>query len=145
MLDFGPRNPALTYRHRAAAFGLVEREGRLACVRVEREDGAYFDLPGGAVDGTETEAEALAREFIEETGLTITPRDRIAEAGQHFLKSDGEPVYNVGGFWTAEVISEDRAAKCEDDHQLVWLDPAYALAHLRHDAHAWAVAAWMRR
>jgi 8-oxo-dGTP diphosphatase len=145
MLDFGPRNPALTYRHRATAFGLVERQGRLACVRVEREDGAYFDLPGGAVDGTETEAEALAREFIEETGLTITPRDRIAEAGQHFLKSDGEAVYNVGGFWTAEAVSEDPAAKCEDDHQLVWLDPAYALARLRHDAHAWAVAAWMRR
>lgn len=145
MLDFGPKNPALTYRRRATAFGLVERDGRLACVRVERKGGAYFDLPGGALDGGESEAQALAREFLEETGLVVSPRDRVAEAGQHFLKSDGEPVHNVGGFWTAEAIGEDPSAKCEDDHQLVWLEPLEALSRLRHDAHAWAVTAWMRR
>ena len=56
----------------------------------------------------------------------------------------GEPVENRGGFWTAEMISLDPASKVEDDHELVWLDPAEALARLRHDAHAWAVAKWMR-
>ena len=48
MLQFGLRNPALDYRHRATAFGVVERDGLIACVRVERPAGAYFDLPGGA-------------------------------------------------------------------------------------------------
>jgi len=145
MLQFGVRNPAIDYRHRATAFGLVEREGLIACVRVQREAGAYFDLPGGAVDGEETEVEALIREFREETGLAIRPDDRIAEAGQYFFKTTGEALNNVGGYWTATAIGEDPQAKCEDDHTLVWLEPAYAVSRLRHDAHAWAVAAWLRR
>lgn len=145
MLQFGLRNPALDYRHRATAFGVVERDGLIACVRVERPAGAYFDLPGGAVDGEETEVEALVREFVEETGLSVTPLNRIAEAGQYHLKSTGEPLYNVGGFWTATVTAENPEAKCEDDHTLVWLEPTVALSRLRHDSHAWAVAVWLRR
>lgn len=144
-LQFGTARPGLDYRHRGAVFGLVEADGLLACVRVEREGGGYFDLPGGAVDGSETEAEALVREFLEETGLRIAPDDRIAEAGQFFQKSDGTPVNNVGGFWTARRVGFDAEAKCEVDHTLVWLAPQVAIAQLRHDAHAWAVAAWMRR
>ncbi|WAC59302.1 NUDIX domain-containing protein [Brevundimonas sp. SL130] len=145
MLQFGLRNPALDYRHRATAFGVVERDGLIACVRVERPAGAYFDLPGGAVDGEETEVQALVREFVEETGLGVAPLNRITEAGQYHLKSNGEPLYNVGGFWTASVIAENPDAKCEDDHTLVWLEPTVALSRLRHDAHAWAVAVWLRR
>ncbi len=116
----------------------------MACVRVERGERSYFDLPGGAVDGRETEAEALVREFLEETGLKIAPDDRIAEAAQYFQMTDGAPVNNVGGFWTARKVGETPEAKCEDDHTLVWMEPSVAIARLRHDAHAWAVAAWMR-
>lgn len=145
MLQFGAPDPDSDYRHRATAFGVVERDGLIACVQVEREGGAYFDLPGGAVDGVETEVEALVREFREETGLAIEPGDRIAEAGQYFFKSTGEALNNVGGYWTARVVAARPEDKCEDDHTLVWLEPAYALSRLRHDAHAWAMAVWMRR
>lgn len=143
-LQFGTARPGLDYLHRPTAFGLVVQDGRLACVRVDRGEGAYHDLPGGAVDGDETEQQALVREFVEETGLIIEPDDRIAEAAQFFLKSDGSPVNNAGGFWTARVLKSDPAAKCEDDHELVWLDPLQALKGLRHEAHAWAVARWLR-
>lgn len=144
-LQFGDAEPGRNYRERPTAFGVVERDGLIACVRVDRGAASYFDLPGGAVDGEETEAEALAREFLEETGLTVALALRIAEAGQLFRKSDGAPVNNVGGFWTATVVSHDPVAKVEDDHELTWLEPSRAVAELRHDAHAWAVATWMRR
>ncbi len=143
-LQFGIARPGLDYRWRATAFGLVIAEGRLACVRVDRGEGSYFDLPGGAVDGDETEEQALVREFIEETGMTVRPLIRIAEASQYFRKSDGEPLNNTGGFWTAGLLALDPGAKVESDHELVWLDPHEALARLRHDAHAWAVAVWLR-
>jgi 8-oxo-dGTP diphosphatase len=42
------------------------------------------------------------------------------------------------------VEREDPALKIEDDHALVWVDPADAVRTLRHDGHAWAVAKWMR-
>lgn len=145
MLQFGAPVFGLTYLERPAVFGLVFHAAKLACVRVDRGEGSYFDLPGGAIDGDETEEQALIREFVEETGMAVRPFSRIAEAAQYFRKSDGSPVNNRGGFWVAEQVSVDGSAKVEDDHELVWLHPHTALAQLRHDAHAWAVAAWLRR
>uniref|UniRef100_UPI002FC8109A NUDIX domain-containing protein n=1 Tax=Brevundimonas sp. TaxID=1871086 RepID=UPI002FC8109A len=69
MLQFGRCDPDLDYAARPTAFGLVFHEGKLACVRVDRGEGSYFDLPGGAVDGDETEEQALVREFVEEAGM----------------------------------------------------------------------------
>ncbi|MES2860037.1 MAG: NUDIX domain-containing protein [Pseudomonadota bacterium] len=143
-LQFGQPDPDVHYLVRPATFGLVFHDEKIACVRVTR-DTPYYDLPGGAVDGDETEPQALIREFAEETGMRIRPIERIAEAGQFFRKSDDSPVNNVGGFWIAEQLSIDPASKVEDDHELVWLHPRTALAELRHDAHAWAVAKWLRR
>ena len=37
---------------------------------------------GGGLDLEETEVQALIREFVEETGLTVAPLNRIAEASQ---------------------------------------------------------------
>lgn len=145
MLQFGDRDPALAWVDRPTAFGLVARDGRLACVRVDRGQGSYHDLPGGAVDGDESEAEALVREFIEETGLTVRPVSRLVEVAQYFRKSDGTPLNNRGGVWIAEPVAFDPAARVEADHQLVWLDPLEALTRLRHPAHAWAVTCWLRR
>ena len=138
MLEFGLRDPEKAYRLRPAAFGICEREGLIACVHVTRsDDRSYHDLPGGAVDGMETEAEALIREFGEETGLIVTP-------GAPVLKSDGEPVENEGGVYEVVLTGEDAALKVEDDHTLVWLDPHEAVLKLRHESHAWAVAKWLR-
>jgi len=143
-LQFGVRDPDVKHRERACAFGLAIRDGRIACVRVDRGEASYYDLPGGARDPGEDEATALVREFAEETGLRVVPAVRFAEAGQYFRKSDGEPVHNEAGFWTVEIEGEDPAAKVEDDHELVWLGAGDALAGLRHEAHAWAVTAWLR-
>ena len=143
-LQFGHRQAARDYDHRPTAFGVVVRDGLLAVVRVERGENSYLDLPGGAVDGDETEVEALVREFVEETGLTITAGRRMIEAGQYVLKSDGRAVNNTGGFWTGTVVAHDPAAKCEDDHDLRWIDPVEAVRTLRHEAHAWAVTTWLR-
>lgn len=144
MLQFGQAAPGADYRLRPAVFGLAVDDGRIACVRVDRDDGGYFDLPGGAVDGDETEPEALAREFGEETGLRVRPVRRLGEAAQYFRRSDGDPVNNSGGFWSVEVLGHDPGLQCEPDHALVWLSPAQAIAGLRHEAHAWAVVLWMR-
>ena len=142
--EFGRAEPGVTYRDRPCAFGVVEKDGRIACVRVDRGERWYYDLPGGAIDGGETEQQALAREFVEETGLTVRPLARIGSTRQRFFRSTGEAIRNLSGVWTAEVISDDPAAKIEDDHQLIWLHPLEALAGVRHEAHAWALALWLR-
>lgn len=146
MLEFGQRDPEKAYRLRPAAFGVCERDGRIACVHVIRpDDRSYHDLPGGAVDGLENESEALIREFGEETGLIVEPAALIIRASQLFLKSDGEPVENEGGVYHARLTGEDASLKVEDDHTLVWLDPQEAVLKLRHESHAWAVTRWLRQ
>ncbi len=147
MLVFGQPAPGLDYFVRPAAFGIVENpDGEIALVRVSKPGKPpYFDLPGGGVDGVETEAQALVREFGEETGLIVEVDRLVATVSQFFLKSNGQPVRNFGGVHVARKVGQNSALKVEDDHELVWLDPRDAVIALRHDAHAWAVAAWMRQ
>ena len=147
MLSFGSPVAGLTYFDRRAAFGVAENAlGQVALAQVTKPGKApYFDLPGGAVDGDETEEQAVAREFGEETGLVVEAVRLIETVSQHFLKSDGQPVRNHGGVYVVKLLGDDPALKVEDDHALVWLDPRDAVVALRHDAHAWAVAAWLRR
>ena len=144
VLAFGRAESGVVYRDRPCAFGIAERNGLVACVRVDRGDRSYFDLPGGAVDGDETEAQALAREFMEETGLVVRGIERIGATAQVFRRSTGEPLRNLSGVWTAEVLDHDPEGKVEDDHELVWLSPLTALSSVRHEAHAWALTLWLR-
>lgn len=145
MLTFGLQRPDREHKDRPAAFGIVERDGRIAAVRIERDgEPAFHDLPGGALDPGETEAQAMVREFGEETGLVVNAGDEVLRAAQLFLKSDGEAVRNLGPVFATTCTGEDAALKIEDDHTLVWLDPREAVVVLRHESHAWAVARWLR-
>ena len=143
-LQFGRAPQGATPRDRPAAFAVVVHDGRIATVFIQRPDGTYTDLPGGALDPGESDAEALVREFGEETGLVVRPLRLLGRASQFLRTVEGEPVNNRCSLFEAECTGEDVALKIEDDHTLQWLDPHEALRVLRHDAHAWAVLAWMR-
>ncbi len=144
-LQFGQPEPGVVYRDRPAAFGVAIRERRLAAVRVTKPGHApWFDLPGGALDPGESEDQALAREFGEETGLIVRAGAPLIRADQYFRKTDGEAVNNRTVIVRVEVLGESQALKIEDDHELVWMDPERAARQLRHDSHAWAVLAWLR-
>lgn len=143
-LQFGRAPEGAAPRDRPAAFAVVARDGKIATVFIQRPDGSYTDLPGGALDPGEGDADACVREFGEETGLVVRPLRLIGRASQHLRTVEGEQVNNRCALFEAEAVGEDAALKIEDDHTLQWLDPHEALRVLRHDAHAWAVLAWMR-
>jgi len=144
-LRFGEARPGLDYRDRPSAYGLLERDGRLALVHVSLPDRApFFDLPGGGIDEGESETQALVREFGEETGLVVTGGDLIARGEQYMVSANDEPFLSQGAFFEAELVTERPELKSEDEHALVWLEPKEALLRLRHDSHAWAVTAWLR-
>ena len=142
---FGRTELGIAYKDRPAAFGIAERSGRIALVRVTKPGHApWLDLPGGAIDEGESEAKALAREFGEETGLAVRVGAPITRADQFFINTDGQAFNNKAGFFEVAVEREAAKLKIEDDHELVWLEPLEALKRLRHEAHAWAVIAWLR-
>jgi 8-oxo-dGTP diphosphatase len=145
-LQFGEPEPGVKHRDRPAVFGVAERAGQIALIRVAREGMEPFhDLPGGAIEPGESEGRALAREFGEETGLVVRGGAVLDHADQYMIKSDGEPVNNRSVLMVAVIEGYDPSLKIEDDHKLTWFSPDQALRIVRHDSHAWAIACWLRQ
>lgn len=143
--QFGAPEPGRQHRDRPAAFGIAERDGKIALVRVEKPGhAAWLDLPGGAVDPGEDAPQAVVREFGEEAGLKVAVVEPYAKADQFFVNTDGEAFNNRATFFRLRIEGEAAELKVEDDHTLVWLAAHEAVETLRHEAHAWAVAAWLR-
>lgn len=144
--QFGVPDDGRRYKDRLAAFGVLERDGQVAVVRVKKPDAEpWFDLPGGGVDEGETPEQGVVREFGEEAGLNVRPREVFARADQYFVNTEGLAWNNRSRFYVLDLLGEELSLKIEDDHDLVWLAPLEAIATLRHDSHAWALAAWLRR
>jgi 8-oxo-dGTP diphosphatase len=144
--QFGQAEPGATYPDRPAAFAVVEREGLIALVRVERRGrGLVLDLPGGGIDEGETAAEAAVRECGEEAGLVVAlDAEPFVHADHFFLHNDGEIRNTRGAFFVGRVLAEDAALKIEDDHELAWTAPDEALLRLDRESHVWAVVSWLR-
>ena len=150
--QFGAPEPGHDYPDRRAAFAVIEREGLIAVVRVDaalRADrsprGVVLDLPGGGIDPGETEQEAAVRECGEEAALRVELEPEPFVRADHFFISDaGVRVNTRGAFFAGRAVGEDPSLKIEDDHTLVWMEPNLAVVTLDRDAHAWAVAAWLR-
>lgn len=122
------------------------RDGEIALVRVTLAGATPFhDLPGGGVDGGESETDGLVREFGEETGLIVRAGRLIARADQYMVSVHDGAFNSHGAFFETSVVGVDAALKIEDNHELIWAPPHSALTLLRHDSHAWAVTAWLRQ
>lgn len=144
--QFGEAEPDATYPDRPAAFAVVERDGLIALVQVERlRRGLVLDLPGGGIDPGETAAEAAVRECGEEAGLAVALEDEpFVRADHYFLHNDGAVRNTRGVFFAGQVAAEDPRLKIEHDHTLVWASPQDAVVGLDRESHVWAVATWLR-
>jgi 8-oxo-dGTP diphosphatase len=144
--QFGDPHPSLIYRDRPAAFGVLEKDGLVALVAVEKPGYApWLDLPGGALDPGEDATAAMIREFGEETGLAVAAGERLGEADQFFVNTDGDAFNNRQTLFETRLLGEALELKIETDHTLVWLPVLDAVSRLRHDSHAWAVSLASRR
>ncbi|MFC3069531.1 NUDIX domain-containing protein [Phenylobacterium soli] len=144
--QFGTPQPGRDYPDRPAAFAVVERDGKVAIVRVTFENGGgRTDLPGGGLDPGESPQAAAARECGEEAGLVVEVGEELVAADHYFVNEKGEAKNTRGRFYAARFVAEDAALKIEDDHALVWMEPVAALRALDRESHAWALACWLRR
>ena len=144
LLQFGTPDPGVTYKPRTGAYGILLRDGRLACAQIGYTKFTY-DLPGGGVDPGETPDQALRREFLEETGLEVKPGLLAAEFNHYWIHDDGTPYNNHCLIHEVELVRERPEAKTEKDHELVWLPPLEVLKRLKNEGYAWAVVLWLRR
>lgn len=90
-----------TPRVRVAALILVD--GKVVLVRHRKGHDSYYLLPGGGLERGETLSEALVREVLEETGLSVSVgrplllSDTIAPSGTRHLVNITFEAHVVGG------------------------------------------------
>jgi ADP-ribose pyrophosphatase YjhB (NUDIX family) len=109
-----------------AVSAAIWRDGRILLARRARAPGRdLFSLPGGVVETGETLAEAVTREVLEETGLTVEPvrlagyreaivRDPEGRVERHFVIFAFACRWRAGEPTSSDEVSEARWVAPED-------------------------------
>lgn len=96
----------------------IIEDGRLLLVRRRREpEAGCWGLPGGKVDPFESVAAAVAREILEELGITIEPTEMLCLV-DHIDELNGfhwiSPVFRVSRYdGTPAILEPDALAEVE--------------------------------
>ena len=108
----------------AAVVALIENEkGELLVARRAHEPAkGTLDLPGGFIDMHETAEEAVCREVLEETGLTVTSTGYLFSIPNIYLYSDFE-VHTVDLFFRCKVNDISTIGAHDDVEELLFLAP----------------------
>ena len=89
--------------------GLIVQNGKVLLQKPLNDDG--YSVPGGHPHLGETAAEALEREYLEETGMTVRA-GRLMAVGEAFFPWGGRPCHQIGLYFAASILdAHDRPAE----------------------------------
>lgn len=100
--------------------GVVIKDNKVLLARHTYGSGnGKLIVPGGYVDFGETPQDALRREYMEETGVVVEPKDII---GIRFNTHDWYIAFN------AEYISGEARSDGDENSEVLWIDVEEALS-----------------
>lgn len=134
--EFGNKLDGIDYTDRRGAYAVIENDDRQIAV-IETSNG-YF-LPGGGIDPGETDADALKRELIEETGYQVSLLAEIGAALEYIKAAREEKYYQIRSKFYKVQLDSKIGAGVENDHRFVWLAQEEALKLLTRQSQVWAV------
>ena len=126
--------------HRIAAGGIVLMDDAILLVRYMASDGSsYLVGPGGALDSDENAAQAIVRETMEETGITVRPHRVLWIEDLHCSRFKMCKIWMLCDVISGEVMPTDGARaegitearwfkKGELEHEIVFPPPV-----MQHD------------
>ncbi|WP_262314987.1 NUDIX hydrolase [Lacticaseibacillus parakribbianus] len=140
---FGTKDPTLTYKTRIGVYGVIPDDTGKRLLILEAPNHALF-LPGGEVEGQESDAQTLARELLEEFGVAVTQGALLGRASEYFYSHHRQTAYyHPATFYAAQDIRRVQAP-LEDFNTLMLMPVELAAAQLKRPTHRWAVAQWLR-
>lgn len=123
------------YPVREAAYGLWLKDNRIALVDTPR--GLF--LPGGGIEGDESQEACIIREFKEELGMTVLPLAyELSVTLTDVTPSRNFPIDMIAHCW----FVQDQCVSVrplEEDHTLVWFTLEEAARELRLVHQAWVM------
>jgi 8-oxo-dGTP diphosphatase len=106
--------------------GIAVADGRVLLVRQQRGESGYWLLPGGGVRFAESFEVALAREFAEETGLSVRPH-RVVALAESISPDPKEYAKHVVHVVMDVAIDSDQTEETVSDAAILdcaWMSPA---------------------
>lgn len=102
------------------AFILNHRNELLVCRRAKEPAKGTLDLSGGFIDMNETGEEGVAREVMEETGLTVIDTEYLFSLPNTYLYS-GFLVHTLDLFFLCKVADDTRLCAMDDVADSFWM------------------------
>ena len=101
---------------RPSARGIIIKDGKFAMIHSLKYE--YYKFPGGGIEGQEDKRIALAREVLEETGLTVIP-ESVKEFGMvhRIQKGDYEDVFIQDNYYYICDVQDDIMEQKLDDYE----------------------------
>ncbi|WP_096270176.1 NUDIX domain-containing protein [Paucisalibacillus globulus] len=134
---FGQPVKEHVYLLRKGVYAIALNSTNDRVLTVHNGRGIHF-LPGGGVEGNESDESCIRRELLEETGYSVTVGSYIGTAKDYFTSSKGEYILSDGYFYLIE-LGEKVQNPTEEDHMMEWvhIDDMERLFFYKHQV--WAV------
>jgi ADP-ribose pyrophosphatase len=132
---FGEKEDGISYVIREGVYGVVFND--MGQVAVIKNPFGYF-LPGGGLEDGEDLKQCLIREFIEETGYSITIKNFIGKASKYYFSEAFNHYRHPIGFFYIVDLEKRVTDSIEKDHELLWMEPSDIVNYL-YEHQVWAV------
>ena len=117
-LIFGKPAENKDYQVRKGAYAVILNSSKNNVLTVYNK--GYHFLPGGGIEGNESNITCIEREMIEETGYRAIIGSFIGTAQFYFVSSKDEYLLSDGYFYLVE-LGEKIQEPIEEDHRMEWV------------------------
>ncbi len=133
---FGEILEGIYYEERRGVYGIATNEFNQVAV-IQMPHGDF--IPGGGIEGNESEEECLRRELIEETGYDIKIKEHICMGIDYGYGPKSQKYLKLMGSFYLIEFKDDTGLKSELDHVLVWKAKEELKKSMRLEYQYWAV------
>lgn len=139
---FGAKIDDKSYEKRVGVYTVIYNEKTDEIVLVQAPNGAYF-LPGGEIEGDETQEEALQRELLEELGYEIGEKIFFGQADEYYFSRHRDTYFYNPGYFYGTKEYKKLSEPLEDFNQIKWFPIKEAQENLKRGSHKWAVEKYL--
>ncbi|WP_314067892.1 NUDIX hydrolase [uncultured Vagococcus sp.] len=138
---FGEKNVGINYVERHGAYIIIQNQEE-QIVLVQAPNGAYF-LPGGEIESSETQVEAIHREVKEELGFEVEIDSYLGQADDYFYSRHRDTHFHNPAYFFSAKKWQQACVPLEDFNVIEWFAIEEAVEKLKRGSHKWAVKVWL--